>query len=496
MRWFRHVPPAPDHVPDESWSLTIPAHLAQKLNDHLFPGDNDEHGAVIIAGLAQGPNGYRLLARDVVLARDGVDYVPGSRGYRMLTGAFVTRQIIRCRDESSVHLAIHNHGGYGSVAFSGDDYRSHQRGYPALLGITRGRPVGALVFAENTVAGTLWLSAAKQISLRSATVLGASRRVLYDAPQPPPPGRDAAYDRQARVFGDRGQEILSRAKVGVIGAGGVASLVIEYLARLGVGEIVNVDPQRVDVTNVPRITGSTSWDALAPFTRLGRPRWMQEFGRQLSTRKVDVMKRIILRANQKAKVEAIYGDFVDDDIARRFTDCDYLFLAADTMQARLVFNAIVHGYLIPGVQMGAKVVIDQKTGAVTDAFTVVRPVTPSQGCLLCNGLIPSAALQREAETAAERKAQRYVDEENVTVPSVITLNATSAAHAVNDFLFMFTGLASQCARTDYMRITPITRKVVFEEPRISDTCPHCGSAKHSIFGRGDDVDLPTMDRSK
>lgn len=187
-RWFRNAAPAVDTVPDESWSLTIPAHLAQQLNDHLFPGDNDEHGAVIIAGVAVGPNGRRLLARDVVLARDGIDYVPGTRGYRMLTGEFVTRQIIRCRDESSVYLAVHNHGGYGSVGFSGDDYRSHQRGYPALLGITRGRPVGALVFAENAVAGILWLSTTKQIPLRSATLFGASRRILHDAPQPSPPG--------------------------------------------------------------------------------------------------------------------------------------------------------------------------------------------------------------------------------------------------------------------------------------------------------------------
>ena len=36
-------------------------------------------------------------------------------------------------------------------------------------------------------------------------------------------------------------------------------------------------------------------------------------------------------------------------------DCDYLFLAADTMRARLLFNAIVHQYLVPGVQVGAKV---------------------------------------------------------------------------------------------------------------------------------------------
>jgi hypothetical protein len=36
-------------------------------------GDGDEHGAVIAAGTARSPRGNRLLARDLFLAKDGVD---------------------------------------------------------------------------------------------------------------------------------------------------------------------------------------------------------------------------------------------------------------------------------------------------------------------------------------------------------------------------------------------------------------------------------------
>jgi hypothetical protein len=67
------------------WSLTIPETLFDTLDRHLFPGDGDEHGAVLIAGIQHLPGGgTRLLARDLLLAEDGVDYVPGKRGYRML----------------------------------------------------------------------------------------------------------------------------------------------------------------------------------------------------------------------------------------------------------------------------------------------------------------------------------------------------------------------------------------------------------------------------
>jgi hypothetical protein len=42
------------------------------------------------------------------------------------------------------------------VGFSRVDLASHKRGYPALLDITNGEPVGALVFAQNAVAGSVW----------------------------------------------------------------------------------------------------------------------------------------------------------------------------------------------------------------------------------------------------------------------------------------------------------------------------------------------------
>src|SRR5207244_1765827 len=117
---------------ERPWSLVLPQPLASALVAHLFPGDGDEHGAVIAAGVARSPRGNCLLARELFLAKDGTDYVPGERGYRMLRAEFVTRHALLCRDEGLAYLAIHNHGGTDSVDFSPDDLASHERGYPAL----------------------------------------------------------------------------------------------------------------------------------------------------------------------------------------------------------------------------------------------------------------------------------------------------------------------------------------------------------------------------
>jgi len=477
------------------WRLILPQDLYTRLHGHLFPGDRDEHGAVIAAGLATSARGVRLLARELFLAQDGKDYVPGKRGYRMLKADFIAERIQYCRAEGLAYLAIHNHGGRNRVGFSAADFRSHERGYPALLDIAEGLPVGALVFAENAIAGDIWLPGEKRIVLAGASVVGGSLLELAPEPRPRPPGRDAMYDRQARLFGDAGQHILARTKIGLIGAGGAGSLLGEYLGRLGVGSFVIADPERAELSNLPRLTAARRADALAWLAGEALPAWLRSIAMRFAAPKVNLAKRNILRANRHAHVNAIFGDFLEADIAAEFADCDYLFLAADTMRARLLFNAIVHQYLIPGVQVGAKVRVDPKTGEVLDAFSVVRPVTSESGCLLCNRLINSAKLQEESISEKERQRQRYIDEPDIVAPSVITLNATATAQAANDFLFYITGLQDPQATPAYMRLHPQGRRVWFDEPRKTPACPECGTESRSRLARGDSRRLPVIQRS-
>src|SRR5260221_9858622 len=80
------------------------------LRAHLFPGDHDEHGVAIAVGVCRVGSVTRLLARKLFLAKDGVDYVPGKRGYRALTARFVAEVADYCADRGLGYFAIHPHG--------------------------------------------------------------------------------------------------------------------------------------------------------------------------------------------------------------------------------------------------------------------------------------------------------------------------------------------------------------------------------------------------
>ena len=151
-----------------------------------------------------------MLARNRHLANDGRDYLPGKRGYRILDTDFIQQRILEARDERLAYLAIHNHRCSDQVSFSDDDLRSHQRGYPALLDITRGGPVRALVFAENAVSGDIRVTGNNRYRLSDATIVGQNRQVLCRTYTADCGSTGLLYDRQTRTFGPAGQHILSQ----------------------------------------------------------------------------------------------------------------------------------------------------------------------------------------------------------------------------------------------------------------------------------------------
>ena len=476
-----------DH--QEPWAVRMTARDYARLHRHLFPGDHDEHGAVLAAGIVRTGRGVRLVVRHVFLAGDGVDFVPGKRGYRMLTPEFVNEKIRFCRDEGLAYLAVHNHRGHDTVGFSSDDNASHERGYPALLDIGRGIPVGALVFTTGAVAGDLWTPDRARRPLDHLVIVGGTIRHLRDRPRSAADCIGVLFDRQVRLFGEAGQQLLAGQKVGIIGAGGVGTILVSLLARLGVGHLVVVDPDRVDITNLPRLPEARRGDALAALTGPRRPEWLKRTGRRFAARKVDLARRIALRAQPGITFEAIADDVVNPDVAARLRDCDILLLAADAQQARAVFNALVHQYLIPGWQIGSKIEIRKADGAVGDVFSIVRPVRPDTGCLWCNEVINPARLAEEALDDKQRAAQRYVDDDDVAAPSVITLNGIGAAQAADDIMLAVTGLAEfddGAYRYDFVR----DHKTKRVSPRRDDDCIECGTNSRSRLARGDSRALP------
>jgi hypothetical protein len=464
--------------------LVFPQVIYDELVDHLFCDDGAEHAAILLAGWHQTSSVHRLLVREAILAREPDDHRVGDSGHLALQPSFIRRAIKKCRDERLVYLSVHNHGGKGHVAFSVVDLASHERGYPALLDIAAGMPVGAVVMAEGAVEVDLWLPGGSRIALDRAEVIGETRTLYYSSAQrrreAESPGvsveSSPSHARQELFLGIAGQRVLKGARVAVIGLGGVGSLIVELIARLGVGQLLLIDPDRIEPSNFSRITGAMAGDVAS------------------NTFKTDIAARISRQANPDIEVSTVKADVAELSVARRLLESDYIFLAADSMRARLLANAIAQQYFIPVVQMGTKISIDPDGGAVTGANSFVRHVGPGVGCLICNGLIDLVELSEEWKTDRERSEQRYGTQ--IANPSVITMNAVCAAHAANDFLMFLVGLAHQVNRAPYRRFEHLTGTAKHTYPRRDATCVECAPTSGSRFGMGDARPLPCSDSGR
>jgi molybdopterin/thiamine biosynthesis adenylyltransferase len=128
------------------------------------------------------------------------------------------------------------------------------------------------------------------------------------------------YDRHVRLndLGTRGNDRIRAAKALVIGAGGLGSPVIEYLAGAGVGTIGIVDGDRVALSNLQR-------QVLFEEASVGM-------------RKADAAAERVRRLNSDVTVNGIPAWFDAENATELVTGYDIVIDASDNFATRLAVN--------------------------------------------------------------------------------------------------------------------------------------------------------------
>jgi len=320
--------------------------------------------------------------------------------------------------------------------------------------------VGGLVFTPHAAAGDLWLPDGTRAALAEVVIPAGNLLRLRPSPASAAAAADPRWDRQARLFGDLGQQTLRRLRVAVVGVGGVGSILVELLARLGVGHLVLIDADTVDETNLPRLLGAEPED-------IGKPKTL-------------LAARNARRANRDIQLTSMQTRVEHPDARRALTGYDWIFLAADSHAARHWVNATIHEHLIPATQAGVKIPVTDD-GTVGMIHAVTRFLAPGSGCLWCNRLIDATELAIEMLPDHQGDLARYVDE--VPAPSVIALNNLAAAEAADHFMLAVTGLHTDNYDLGWVIYRPRTRDRDPQNPRQDPGCRWCTPAGR--LGRGD-----------
>ena len=124
------------------------------------------------------------------------------------------------------------------------------------------------------------------------------------------------FSRNELAVGKGGLEIMKNSTVAILGVGGVGSFAAEALARSGVGRIVLVDKDVVDITNVNR-------QLIALLSTVGQP-------------KVDIMKERIKDINPECEVIALKMFYTEETYEEFFQyNLDFVVDASDTISYKI-----------------------------------------------------------------------------------------------------------------------------------------------------------------
>lgn len=144
----------------------------------------------------------------------------------------------------------------------------------------------------------------------------------------------AAFHRQALAFGRTLNEDLAHMRVGVVGCGGTGSAVAALLPRLGIGNVLLVDNDIVDATNLNRLHGARQADADAM-----RP-------------KIEVVARAITEQGLGTRVVGIESWVAAPRCRDALRSCDLIFACTDDNDGRMFLNRLALFYLIPVIDLG------------------------------------------------------------------------------------------------------------------------------------------------
>lgn len=386
----------------------------------------------------------------------------------------------RARLEDRVVVMAHLHPGTeGWAEFSAADHMGNARSFAFFHQRAKAPEHIALVFDEpiNRCRGLVYFADGTATPLSSCLVVDEETRLdLLLINESETIG--TRFARQAMLLGAVGQQLLGNLRLGIVGLGGLGSVVSTLAIHHGFQKLVFIDDDVLEDTNAPRVIGATPGHL------------------EVRSRKIDVAAGYALAHNPTANVLCI-ADHVESDAVRlALLSCDVIAICTDNTTSRAFLNQLAQQYLIPLLDLGVEFVVDEKR-TIANEVGRINLARPSAACLVCSGQIDGRRLAAESVPKDERERDgSYLRGMDDPQPSMMAFNMEVAARGMQVLIGYLTGamptsLDTLEQRTFFRRRGGSLSRLVAK--RVNSDCIVCGT--HGVVGKGDDVAMAITRRA-
>jgi ThiF family len=287
------------------------------------------------------------------------------------------------------------------------------------------------------------------------------------------------YDRQIMAFGEEGQRALARLRIGVVGCGGIGSITVEDLARLGARSLILVDPDYLGLSNLNR------WQGAHP----------QDVGKL----KVRILAKRLKDMVPEMRITPIASRLTTSKALTALKACDIIIGAVDNHLARFILNRLSVQYLIPYLD-AATVIRQRKDDNKLELLARLGVVVPGiTACLSCSQIKyydqeEIAPHLYDPPTRKQLIASGYIqDHPEVASPAVMPLNMLASLMALTELHNLMTGF-HPLARSVAMDLLRPNRKTLRSDSDNFPEGPSTDCLSCALFlGTGDSEPLPGID---
>jgi len=217
------------------------------------------------------------------------------------------------------------------------------------------------------------------------------------------------FSRTDKAFGDGFTKTISNLSIAIIGVGGIGSVICEGVARLGIKELLLIDPDKVEISNLNRLQGAS----------------INDVGKY----KVDVMKANLEKYfNNLIKIIVFKEDVQSEKIVMALKSVDIIIGCVDNHATRYFLNRFSIQYLIPYLDAATRIIPNEKSTSVIGRVGVVLPSITS--CMDCSHITYYNSKEVYFSSATDIIKQQlenagYIKENaNIISPAVYPQNLT------------------------------------------------------------------------
>lgn len=465
------------------YSFTIQESHLESLKHLVLNAEGVEKPAILLCGISciasdlwDGEPETRFLSKEIIQIPDSEIEEATAISVKWNTNIF-RKALQKAEREKLALCLIHSHP-HGIHKFSETDDREEMELFSTIYARNgQGVPHLSLVINyDGNLTARVCTTALNYRPINFIRIIG--KRFVFLYPQKYKLVGKEEFDRQQIAFGPALNNDLSRLKIAVVGCGATGSATAHLLARLGVGQILLIDKDIVERTNLNRLYGSSAADSDA------------------GKSKTAALKDFITSIGIGCRVKTIDNWVGAEEVRDALKSCDVVFGCTDDNAGRLYLNRFAHFYHTPVIDMGISIDLCDNGSEIIDAKGRVTVLVSGNPCLICRGLVsPRQAYEEnlkrsDLKSYNKQKEEAYVIGSGNPSPAVITFTTEVASMSVNEFLNRLTGFKKSGIISNVIRFFD-KGEDRHQGAKHREGCNICHVSKY--WGKGDME--PYMDQS-